>query len=145
MGGVFRDSGWEDREVNVKRDELLKALKLNRAKHLVDYETACAGYRESVVEALTAKIDIAIKQCARIKEGLIEPITDLRIDLHPPAHQVKAYDQIIRMMEMSVDDTIALTSGQFACFVMDDWDWKKDWSQRNSGYLLKMSGVQNKW
>jgi hypothetical protein len=46
----------------------------------------------------------------------------------------KSYNQIIKMMEMSVDSEIVLTAGQFACFVMDDWDWKSAWKTSMASY-----------
>jgi hypothetical protein len=91
MGQTFRQMGWEDREVKVRREELLDVLKKNRAQFGLDV---------------------------------------------PESHE-KAYDQIIRMMEMSVDQEITLTCSQFGCFVMDDWDWKEKWAASNSAYTRK--------
>lgn len=49
----------------------------------------------------------------------------------------KAYDQIIRMMEMSIDTEITLTADQFSSFVMDDWNWKSNFNAVNATYSSK--------
>ena len=45
MAATFKRMGWEDREVKVKRDELLSVLRQNREQHIKDYKAACIGYR----------------------------------------------------------------------------------------------------
>src|SRR6185295_867061 len=72
-----------------------------------------------------------------LKEGQTIAVVGLQFGLNVPQSHEKAYDQIIRMMEMSVDEEITLTCSQFACFVMDDWDWKEQWSASNATYLGK--------
>ena len=42
--------GWEDREVKVRRGELLEVLRKNRERHIQDYKDACAGYREQALK-----------------------------------------------------------------------------------------------
>ena len=137
MGQTFRQMGWEDREVKVKRDELLIVLRKNREQHIKDYKEACAGYRQAALARIDEIFSDLRAKINGLKEGQTIAIIGLQFGLVVPVSHEKAYDQIIRMMEMSVDDEITLTCSQFGCFVMDDWDWKEQWSASNSMYLKK--------
>ena len=137
MGQTFRQMGWEDREVKVKRDELLIVLKKNREQHLKDYTEACAGYRERALARISEIFEEAKGTINSLKEGQTVAFMGFGFNLPVPQSHEKAYDQIIRMMEMSVDEEITLTCSQFGCFVMDDWDWKEQWSASNSVYMNK--------
>lgn len=135
MGYTFQKMGWEDREVKVKRDELLKVLRENRERHITEYKGACIGYRKVALQQLEESFQEARDAVNRLKEGQTISVVGFRINLTAPFNYEKAYDQIIRMMEMSVDTEIVLTASQFACFVMDDWDWKEDWDKSVSQYI----------
>lgn len=137
MGQTFRQMGWEDREVKVRRDELLNVLRKNREQHIKEYKDACAGYREAALKRIDEIFADVRGTIIRLKEGQTVSVIGLQFGLHVPVSHEKAYDQIIRMMEMSVDQEITLTCSQFGCFVMDDWEWKEQWSASNSTYLGK--------
>jgi hypothetical protein len=135
MAATFKRMGWEDREVKVRRDELLSVLRQNRERHLKEYEAACVGYREVALRRIEEGFQEAREVVGRLKEGQTVAV-GFRISLSVPVSYEKAYDQIIRMMEMSVDTEIVLTASQFACFVMDDWEWKEEWASSNAQYIL---------
>ncbi len=134
MAATFKRMGWEDREVKVRRDELLTVLRKNRGQHIQDYQAACIGYREVALRRIEASFQEAREVVQRLKEGRTVAV-GFRISLSVPVSYEKAYDQIIRMMEMSVDAEIVLTASQFACFVMDDWEWKEEWAESNAPYI----------
>ena len=137
MGSTFKQMGWEDREVKVRRKELLEVLQKNRTDHIKDYNEACAGYRQQALKRIDHIFNDLRNKINDLKEGQTISIIGLKFGLNVPQSHEKAYDQIIRMMEMSVDEEITLTGSQFACFVMDDWDWKEEWATSNSMYLSK--------
>jgi hypothetical protein len=137
MGQTFKKMGWEDREVKVRRGELLEVLRKSRAQHIQEYLEACAGYRDAALKRIDDIFSDLRAKINGLKEGQTIAIIGLQFGLAVPVSHEKAYDQIIRMMEMSVDEEIELTAGQFACFVMDDWDWKEQWSTSNMAYRLK--------
>jgi len=56
-----------------------------------------------------------------------------------PMNQTPEYDQAIRMLEMSVEDEVELTAGEFSQFVMDRWHWKQQFSATNSAYIAAAS------
>jgi hypothetical protein len=134
MAATFKRMGWEDREVKVKRDELLSVLRQNRQRHISDYQKACVGYREVALRRVEAGFQEAREVVNRLKDGQTIAV-NVRVSLSAPVSYEKAYDQIIRMMEMSVDTEIDLTASQFACFVMDDWEWKEEWASDNAHYI----------
>jgi hypothetical protein len=111
-------------DVTVKRTELLEKLLENRRAHREVFEDALEGYRKMMIEHLEGLLEEA-RQGKRINH---------MIQLAQPMDQTGEYDQAIKMLEMSVDDEIELTSREFGCYVMDRWDWKRQFSTSNSSY-----------
>ena len=113
------------RTVKVNKAELAKILEGNRAKHKDEYKDAFEGYVKTAIEKLEENL-------AKFKDG---EITKLRWNEQPPTSNVKDYDRVIQMLEMSVDAEIELTSEEFQNFVQDDWHWKESWRLSNSKYM----------
>lgn len=135
MGATMMERGWEDREVTVNKTDLLGILQKNRETHIAEYREACAGYREA---ALTRIIELEgqLKASARrLKEGETVLVPVVQPGLAMPTSHEAAYDQIIRMMEMEVETTVKLRADEFACYVMDDWDWKQHFQSVTSNYM----------
>jgi hypothetical protein len=112
-------------KVTVKRDQLLAKVKENRKAHREVFEISLKGYRKAVVEHLEKLLDDA-KEGKRIEHNVRMPV---------PQDQTPEYDQAIAMLEMSVDKEIELTAQEFACYVMDRWHWKKQFTASNKGYF----------
>lgn len=115
------------KKVTVKQNELLEILRENRDKHEADYKDAYAGYLETCAETL----ENLLKE---FKAGDRETVQWTEF---PPQTQVKDYDRVIRMLELSVDSEIELAADEFANFVQDDWHWKDSWVMSNSAYIGK--------
>jgi len=135
------------RTTTVKRTELLEIVRKNREQHIADYQEACQGYREAAVDAITKRISEISKDLGDILQTLsngtvvrISPHVGLSFNLTVPESHVKDYDQVIRMLELEVDETVKLQSDEFACFVMDDWDWKDAFTQSVGTYSKKFGG-----
>lgn len=119
------------RKVTVKQNELLVIIRENRDTHKADYEDAYAGYLET---------------CKELLEELLEDFNEGERDTvqwteFPPQSQVKDYDRVIRMLELSVDSEIELSADEFANFVQDDWAWKDQWTLSNSAYIGKTRSI----
>lgn len=112
------------KEVKVKRDELLGVLKVNREKHQQIFGEALDGYKVKVIETLERTLNQA-----RSGERVSEHITIPR-----PINQTHEYNRAIRMMEMSVEPEVTLTTQEFDCYVMDRWHWKQQFLASNSLY-----------
>lgn len=115
-------------KVTVKKGELLKAIRDNRTSHEADYKEAEEGYRSKSIAKLKAALRAA-------EEG--EEIRS-STGLTAPTQHLKDYDRVIRMLEMSVAEEITISEQQFQQYVMDEWNWKRDFSASNALYSNKV-------
>lgn len=110
--------------INVKRSQLLEKLKANRAEHRKIFLEAQEGYRAQCIKELDAMLQEA-RDGKRIRRA---------VALVEPMDQTWEYDSAIAMLEMSVDEVISLEEHDFKCYVLDQWQWKKQWTTSNVGY-----------
>ncbi len=111
--------------VTIKKVELLEKVKENRGNHRAVFERAIIVFRKKVIDELEASLE-------RAKKG--ERIARMH-SLVQPMDMTQEYDQAIAMMEMSVDEEIELTHQEFACYVLDRWHWKSQFTASNRGYV----------
>lgn len=111
--------------VKVKVAPLLEKIEENRGNHRTVFEQALIVYKRKVIEELEASL-------ARAKEG--ERITRYST-LTQPMDMTDEYDQAVAMLKMSVDEEVVLTNSEFACFVLDKWQWKSQFASSNRGYV----------
>ncbi|MCP1651661.1 hypothetical protein [Pseudomonas nitroreducens] len=119
-----------NRSVNVSRVELISALKGGRERHAIDYATAAQDYEDAAIKFLSD----ALK---RAKKG---DLSDIHFKLPKPENHTGDYDEIIAMMEQSVDSTISLDSPSFRAYFLGEWDWKRGFDLAMTslgGYLGK--------
>lgn len=104
------------KSINVHRLTLIDKVTANRDKHVADHKEALVGWREKMLEALaTAFSDLSAGQD-------IEP-TKLLGHPKPVSHQDE-YERAIRMLSLSVDETVVLEENDFRQLVDDEWAWK---------------------
>lgn len=122
---------WDDwtegagmRQVDVKKDEVLKRVRENRDKHRGIFEEALENYRAKVIEALEAQLQRA-RDGVKIAQYL---------GLEEPEDHTKDYDVVIDMLEMSVDDVITLDTMMFQQYMRDEWPWQQQFLMSNSQY-----------
>jgi hypothetical protein len=111
--------------VKVKREEVLKRIKANRAVHRDAFLRAQKGFRKAVV----AELDRSLKDARAGRRFR------LMITLPEPEDHTADYDRVVDMLEMSVDEEIMLDSASFNCFVRDQWAWKHAFAMSNSQYF----------
>jgi hypothetical protein len=99
--------------INMKKAELLKKVQENRTKHVEEYDETVQAYREACHTELGKAI---------------------RFNLPCPHNHVEDYDQVISMLEMSVDEIIEVTAEVFACYVLDRWEWKMEFEATRTMY-----------
>ncbi len=144
------EMGWDERTVTVNRLKLLETLRVNREKHGAEYLQSLAGYKSLASAELEKQFSRAMQTVGENKRMLQTKIDNFDPDdplqnqvvligqigftLRVPEDHTRSYDVAIQMAEWEVGDTIALTQSQFQCFVMDDWDWKKDFVLLNKTY-----------
>lgn len=116
--------------VTVGKAELLKAMQENRANHRGVFEKAVAGYRAAAIELLDKRLTDA-KAGRKIR---------LYFELIEPEDHTRDYDRAIRMVEMHVETVITISASDFSRFVMDDWEWRKQFSDTAKSYGVRIPG-----
>lgn len=111
-------------EVETNKDKLLQKLKANLENHKKIYEEAKLGYLDKAIEACD-------KQKGELMTG---KLVNLNINLSPPTSHEKEYKQAIEMLEWSDNQVLRLTAQQFRQYVLDDWDWSRQFFLSNVGY-----------
>ncbi len=122
------------RDVKVSKNTLLSKVITNREKHIAAYDEAIAGYKEAALLAIEDAVGKLRRSIDDLKLGEVITLAAVRFSLPVPENHEKDYDQVIAMLEMSVDDVLTIKSDEFACFVMDDWDWKEVFAATNKSY-----------
>ncbi len=110
--------------IKVKKDELRATVTANHASHKNIFEAVSRMYRDRCIEELGRRLDAARSG------GKFNPF----LNLQPPQDHSDDYLRILKQLEMSVEDTITLTDGEFAQYVMDDWNWKGLFTSTNAFY-----------
>jgi hypothetical protein len=116
------------RSVNVNRDRLIDAIKINKTRHAEDVTAAREAYRTAMQMAL---VD-ALKQ---LESGEFDGIHKMINALDKPEDHTRDYERALLMLDMSQDAIIELTEAEFRQFVQDEWGWKGAWTAMNAKYL----------
>lgn len=114
--------------VNVKRSELLEVLKKNREQHKLDYKEAVEGYRGAKIKALEDALE-------KVKTEEKPEKISLNVSLNRPVNYINEYNQVIDMLEMSVDEFIKLDTDSFQAYIKDNWSWKRSFMSSNATYM----------
>lgn len=122
------------REVKVKRSELLEKVRLNRKKHVAEYEEAVAGYKKAAIQEVDRALERLRARIDELQAGEVIHLQAVSFNLRVPENHAKDYDQVITMLEMSVDEELSVRSDEFACYVMDDWGWKEEFLNVSNAY-----------
>jgi len=150
-------------EVVMKKEELLSALITNKAKHDVILATAIAGYWETAkakLEEKHKKLNQSVKEWQEDaekefqrfydkvdkKEELPSHVSvrmfalDNSLGLVYPQDHSRDYDRAIRMMQSSIYDEVQLTTDEYDAYVLNNWEWKKNFLATNTAYLNNRQG-----
>lgn len=110
--------------INVDRISLLEIVKKNREKHKQTFEAAYEIYRQKAI----LELSLNLKEAERGKKIITT------IAMPEPLSFLEDYDQAIQMLEMSIDDSIELTSSNFSNLVLDKWHWNGKFVASISSY-----------
>lgn len=113
--------------VKINRLMLLNIVRENKEKHMKEFDRAVYDFKLAVLKISQENLKLAEEQDITTI-GRIKSIPPL------PVSYAKSYDKAIRMLELSVDDTIELQSHDFEQLVQDEWQWKQSFSTMNSTY-----------
>ena len=113
-----------NQSVNVTRLELLTALRANLAQHLTEYEQAILDYKTKVVEELSAAL-------ARANA---DDFAKVNVSVQKPSCHKRDFEEVIEMLEMSVDEVIELDKEAFRAYIKGEWPWKESFTQLMASY-----------
>lgn len=101
--------------VNVDRLKLIEALKNGLALHQTEYEESRKDYEKAVLGSLE-------KMLLRAKNG---DFSDVDLKIKPPVDHSIDYQDMIEMLEVSVDATINLDRDSYKAYYKNEWSWSK--------------------
>ena len=117
-----------NRTVNVKRVELLAALKSNLAEHRAQYAEAVIDYRAKVLSDLKAKI----KQVNAASDADLVKLAS--VHLQPPQNHETDYTEMIDLFSVSIDENINLDHQSFKSFFKNEWSWTSQFVALSASY-----------
>ena len=113
--------------VKMNKLKLLEIVKDNLRKHVSEFEESVVDYRKLVLKICQENLEIA-------ESGDTKKFKDMK---HLPASPISyenSYKRAIRMLELSIEDTIEVEEDVFNQLVLDEWDWKHSFSASNAMY-----------
>lgn len=114
------------------RGVVLDILKENRTEHAEIVKEATSNYHKKLGAKVT-NILVAIEKQPDV------PVSPY-LDVEPPANHVKAYDTAIKMLEMTVDREITMSSQEYSQYIEDRWSWQERFLNTAAEYSGKAVG-----
>ena len=110
--------------VRIDKSTLKRKLIENRARHREIFLEAQEGFRACAIRELD-KILSDARAGARIQNvwSMVAPID-----------QTREYDRVLAMIDMTLDDSIELSERDFARYVLDQWEWHREFIASNARY-----------
>ena len=114
------------KDITMKKSVLLEKLRENQKAHKAIFDEAVDGYKKQALALLEQHL-------RRIRDG---KMIEVSVHLPVPENHTRDYDRVIAMMELDIAETVALSEGDFAQYVLDDWKWKRQFLESNKAYSL---------
>jgi len=113
--------------VKIDRDQLKTIVLENKQKHVAEYEEAVSDYKTAVLKI--AKDNLKLAQTTDM-----DKFKQIKSVPTPPQSYENDYNRAIRMLELSVETVIELEDEIFNQLVLDEWNWKFNFSLSNTTY-----------
>ena len=113
-----------NRQVNIKTEQVINALKENKEKHIVEYAKAKEAYKLEGLE-----------QLRKIEADLADGQHRLQLNLIEPIDRTDQFDDYILMFESEIKTEIELDTDEFNNYVLDKQGQRASLSNRT--YLQK--------
>lgn len=160
---IEQDTHANMHNIVIEKEKLLGILRDNRNRHDAIYAIACSGYWEqskTELEAKQAEIEKAIEEfkgdSAREAGKYLEKIekkerfgdgvyltsqlkVKASVQLPYPENRTSDYGRAIKMIELSVYNTVELNENEFDAYVLNNWEWKKKFVDTNDRYVKSLS------
>ena len=115
------------KSVKINRDELLQIVRDNKQKHIQEYNEAVEDYI-----VLVEKIYQDNLKLAETKD--LQQFEKIRHRPQAPTSYEDSYVRAIRMLELSTEEIIEVDSLTFNQLVLDEWQWKQQFTTLSSSY-----------
>jgi hypothetical protein len=115
------------RSVNVKRVELLEALKKNLEIHRAEYKEALVDFKTRLLEDLEAG-------AKHVADTTPAELAKFSVRINFPQNHEKDFEEVIEMLELSVDEHINLDSESFKAYFKNEWSWTHTFELMNASY-----------
>lgn len=109
------------------KEQLVGIVTTNREEHKDIFDEAVDGYKAKAIKELEAHIE-------RIRRG---DLVQVYVSFPKPVNHTRDYDRLLKMLALTTEDEVELTETQFSQYVLDDWDWKRQFLTANSAYSKK--------
>lgn len=153
------------KSVVVYKDNLLRVIRENKAKHDAIFDAALSGYwiasKEKILkkqESFKDYVTVLQQDFAKSAEIMLSKIENKNrsissygsipipnasfsysVDLRYPESHSDDYERAIKAVELSVYDKIELTEIEFNQYIMNNWTWRSSFISSNTDYAY--SGV----
>lgn len=123
------------RSVNVSRVELLKKLKENLTAHRAEYDEAVIAFHARLQDDLK----LALKKVKAVQD--VESLKNFKFHVPFPQNHSADYEEVIEMLEMSVDKSINLDAQSFRAYIKNEWVWRTQFESAKLQYVTAGSGL----
>jgi hypothetical protein len=113
--------------VKMNRLELLQIVKDNATKHVADYDESVEDYKVAVLKLAKANLKLA-------NTGELDQFMKIKNQPARPTNYADNYARAIRMLELSVEEIIEVEDHTFNQLVLDEWNWKQQFTAQSSLY-----------
>jgi hypothetical protein len=113
--------------IKMQRKELLKIVIDNKQKHIAEFKESVEDYKIGVVKLAKVNLKLA-------NSGELDKIVQIKAVPQQPRSYENEYSRAIRMLELSVDDTIEVEEHIFNQLVLDEWQWKQQFAAMSNVY-----------
>lgn len=118
--------------IKMNRLQLLDIVRENKIKHVAEYLEAVEDYKKLVLEISQGNSKIA-------KTSDLEKFKKMKAIPTAPTSYESDYARAIRMLELSIEDTIEVEEDIFNQLVLDEWSWKRSFTASNATYKVGAS------
>jgi len=115
------------KSVKIDRNELLKIVRENKEKHVLEFNEAVEDYKKAAV--IVAKHNLKL-----VNTGELDKIAQVKAFPTKPISYEQSYTRAIRMLELSIEDVIELEDSIFNQLVLDEWNWKSGFTSASLMY-----------
>lgn len=123
------------RSVHVNRQELLTKLRSNRELHRTEYIEALAEFHER----LLSDLKLAVKKVNSTQNTV--DLKNFSFHVQFPQNHEREYEDVIEMLEMSVDENIELDSQSFKAYIKNEWHWQGQMRAAKAAYATAGSSL----